>query len=215
MRHFLPLDAGVNKQTFGQRIRQLRDSRRLTLERLGSMARVSPSTIIRVESKPVGTIRPGTLEEVIVAINDAEALSEKEIDEILHLAQFNHAQARGIKSRLRSRRILDAADPAEERAQLTMECVIMTSRLVGLAGVQTTHKMLSNLLSGFEVQKSGTEHPEVPVDRSVNTAGREQKVPVPPGAIAYPVATEPGWATTIVQAASVPVKRARREEKAG
>lgn len=128
------------------------------------MARVSPSTVIRVESNPVMTIRPGTLEEVIAALNEAEALSEKEIDELLRLGQFNHSQARGIKSRLLSKTLSGASDPAEERAQLTTECVIMTSQLVALAGVHSIHKMLSNLLLGFEVQKSGTKHPEVPVD---------------------------------------------------
>lgn len=49
----------------------------------------------------------------------------------------------------------------------------------------------------------------------MNPAGKEQKFAVPPGAVAYPVAAEPGMLVTMVEPTSVPVKRPRRDEKAG
>jgi hypothetical protein len=45
--------------------------------------------------------------------------------------------------------------------------------------------------------------------------GKEHKFAVPPGAVAYPVAAEPGLLVTMVEPTSVPVKRPRRDEKAG
>jgi transcriptional regulator with XRE-family HTH domain len=211
----VPFDLGMSKHPFGQKIRQLRDTRRLTMERLANMARVSPSTVIRVESDPVRTIRAGTLEEVIVALHEAAPLTEREIDELLELAEFNHAQARGIKSRLLSKALSTAADPAEERAQLMMDCISMTSRLIGLAGVHSTHKMLSNLLSGFEGPPAATETAESPPTSSTNPRAKDRGFAVPKGAIAYPVASEPGTILTMVEPTSVPVKRPRRGEKAG
>jgi transcriptional regulator with XRE-family HTH domain len=215
MSHPLPFDIRVSKPLFGQRIRQLRDTRRLSMERLGSMARVSPSTILRVENDPPTAIRPGTLEQVIAALNEAEELAEREIDELLHLAQFTQPQSRAIKSRLRSKMLSDAADPAEERAQLMMDCISMTTRLIGLAGVHSTHKMLSNLLSGFECPPPALDTAESPPTSSTNPRAKDRGFAVPKGAFAYPVDTEPGLRATMVVPTSVPVKRARREEKAG
>ena len=210
----MAFDIGVSKHPFGVKIRQLRDARRLSMERLGSMARVSPSTILRIEVESVKKIRPGTLEQVIVALNEAEPLTEKDIDQILDLASFNHAQSRGIKFRLMSKVFSEASDRADQRAQQTIDCIQMVYRLIALVGLKRTQDLLKNLLSGFEVDGPAPEAVYISASKTMNSTD-DRGFDIPPGAIAYPVSAPPGMKATIVQPASMPVQRPRRDDKVG
>jgi len=155
----LAFDIGVSKHPFGVKIRQLRDARRLSMERLGSMARVSPSTILRIE-------------------------------------------------------VESASDRADQRAQQTIDCIQMVYRLIALVGLKRTQDLLKNLLSGFEVDGPAPEAVYISASKTMNSTD-DRGFDIPPGAIAYPVSAPPGMKATIVQPASMPVQRPRRDDKVG
>lgn len=104
------LDA-VSRHVFNIKLSQLRASRRLTMDALAKLAKVSSATVYRAESKPPSSLRPLIVENLLCGLHESSPLHEDEVDELLALAGFTSAM--GLQTK---RRLLQISAPASSPA---------------------------------------------------------------------------------------------------
>jgi hypothetical protein len=184
---------------------QLRADRGLTLDALGALAKVSQATAHRAESEPPDSLRSLTVEQLLVGLHTVKPLSEDDVEVLCRLAGLSSGIVHSIRRRLQEvdeRRGQARAIPEQDDEMYRQACYASVDHLTRLISARSAWMILQKLIA---------EKMQAPVGGD----GKEHKFTVPPGAVAYPVTAEPGLLVTMVEPTSVPVKRARREEKAG
>jgi hypothetical protein len=196
---------GMGRHVFNTKMAQLRADRGLTLDALGALAKVSQATAHRAESEPPDSLRSLTVEQLLVGLHTVKPLSEDDVEVLCRLAGLSSGIVHSIRRRLQEvdeRRGQARAIPEQDDEMYRQACHASVDHLTRLISARSAWMILQKLIA---------EKMQAPVGGD----GKEHKFAVPPGAVAYPVAAEPGLLVTMVEPTSVPVKRPRRDEKAG
>jgi len=195
----------MGRHVFNTKMAQLRADRGLTLDALGALAKVSQATAHRAESEPPDSLRSLTVEQLLASLHTVKPLSEGDVDDLCRMGSFSPGVVRSIRQRLQEiddQRGQPRKDPAQDEDLYRQACHASVDHLTRLISARSAWMILQKLIA---------EKMQAPVGGD----GKEHKFAVPPGAVAYPVAAEPGLLVTMVEPTSVPVKRPRRDEKAG